>query len=147
MITLLGRLASEAEAMQIAICVLARGDVGRVDQLADRVRAQVEQSRARISRAAVLRALLLNGLELAEARGIAPVPIHGDALRLSYALDPIDLDRVERFRLAHWSTSTQPSLERLHGALVRLALPISETRKFARRVLAASTRPRGRART
>ncbi len=62
-----------------AICYLAHADLPRIERLAGRVRLQLQESPERVSQAAVLRALLLKGLERAEAAGFAPVAIEGDA--------------------------------------------------------------------
>jgi hypothetical protein len=121
-----------------AICYLARADVPRIERLAVRVRLQLQESPERVSQAAVLRALLLKGLDLAEAAGLALAAIEGDASRLEYLVRPIEFDRLELFRQAHWLPSKQPSLERLQGAFIRLALPLAETsQSFARGIVVA----------
>ncbi len=147
------RLASETTTAGIAcdargqgqtFCRLDRGEVARIDKLAAEVRMQLGASPHKVPRAAVLRALLLNGLDIAEARGIAPAPLQGFAVRVQYVLGAVELDRLARFRRARWSRSTEPPTEKLQGAIVRLALPSAETSEsFAREVFAALL-PRGK---
>jgi hypothetical protein len=137
-------IACDARGQGQTFCRLERGEVLRIDQLAGSVRAQLGETPHKVPRAAVLRALLLNGLDIAEARGIAPAPLHGLAVRVQYVLGAVELDRLARFRLARWSRSTAPPTEKLQGAIVRLALPGAETSEsFAREVFAALL-PRGR---
>jgi len=141
------RLASETTTAGIAcdargqgqtVCQLERGEVARIYKLAAEVRAQLGASPHKVPRAAVLRALLVTGLDIAEARGIAPAPLQGLTVRVQYVLGPVELDRLARFRGARWSRSTEPPPEKLQGALVRLALPSAETSEsFAREVFAA----------
>jgi hypothetical protein len=131
-------IACDARGQGQTFCRLDRGEVARIDKLAERVRAQLGASPHKISRAAVLRALLLNGLDIAEARGIAPAPFQGLAVRVQYVLGAVELDRLARFRRARWSRSTDPPTEKLQGAIVRLALPGAETSEsFASEVFAA----------
>lgn len=131
-------IACDARGQGQTFCRLDRGEVARIDLLAGRVRAQLGASPHKVPRAALLRALLLNGLDIAEARGLAPAPLHGLAVRVQYVLGAVELDRLARFRRARWSRSTEPPTEKLQGAIVRLALPGAETSEsFAREVFAA----------
>jgi hypothetical protein len=131
--------AAAPSALQTTICQVDRATSGRIDQLAKRLRAQLGVSAQRLPRAAMLRALIVRGLAGAEPEGILIAPTQPRFItRYELLLRPIEIDRVDRFRAARWSRSTQPPVERLLGALVRRAIPLAELdASFAREALAS----------
>jgi hypothetical protein len=131
-------IACDARGHGLTVCRVDRTDAARIDLLAQRVRTELRESPRGIPRAAMLRALLLLGLETAESRGLAPPPLGHFSVRLEYIITAQELDRLERFRSARWSLTVRPPAERLQGAIVRLALELAESREsFAREVLSA----------
>ena len=131
-------IACDARGQAITVCCVDRPDAARIDLLAQRVRAELGASPSRIPRAAVLRALLLVGLETAEPGGLALPHLGYFAVRYQYVVTAKELDRLERFRSARWSLVVRPPPERLQGALVRRGLEHAEYREhFAREVLSS----------
>lgn len=137
------KLTADARANGPTICQVDRAVAGRIDRLAKRLRAQLGVSVQLLPRAAMLRALLLRGLDTAEPQGLLiPSTPPRFATRYEFALTAIEIDRVERFRASRWSRSTHPPMERLLGALARRALPLAELDVgFAKEALASLLLP------
>jgi hypothetical protein len=109
---------------------MERAYVARLDALAARVRVQLGARAGRISREELLRALVLPGLDLAIEQVHAPMISEGFGVRLPYEVTPEELDRLEHYRRSVWSFgTTRPAREKAHGALVRLALLVAETKE------------------
>lgn len=131
-------LAVDARAPVMTACRVSQAVAQRIDQLAQKVRAELGESPNTIPRALVLRALLLLGLELAEPRGLAVPPLGAFTVRYDYRITAAELDRVERFRSARWLVTLRPMPQQLQGALVQLALEHAEMRaSFAHEVLSS----------
>jgi hypothetical protein len=144
--TLADGIARDARGYGRAICQVESEAAGRIDRLVKRMRSQLGVSASHLPRAAMLRALIVRGLEGAEPQGllISSTFKHARfAARFELVLTEIEIDRVDRFRAARWSRSTQPPVERLLGALVRRALPLAELEpSFAQEALTSRLPPR-----
>jgi hypothetical protein len=111
-------------------CRISRLYVTRLDALATRAREEIGARAGRVPRADLLRALILPGLDLAIQQVHAPAISEGFEVRLPYDLTPQELDRLEHYRRSVWSyAATRPAREKAHGALVRLALLVAETKE------------------
>ncbi len=131
-------LAVDARAPVMTACRVGQAVAQRVDRLAQKVRAELQESPTTIPRAVVLRALLLVGLDLAEPRGLAVPPLGKFTLRYDYRVSAADQDRLERFRASRWLVTRRPMPQQLQGALVQLGLEHAEMRaSFARAVLSS----------
>jgi hypothetical protein len=127
------------------ICQVECDVAGRIDRLVKRLRAQLGVSALWLPRAALLRALILRGLDSTEPQGLLISSTFKPrfAARFELILNEIEIDRVDRFRAARWSRSTQPPAERLLGALVRRALPLAELEpSFAQEALTSRLPPK-----
>lgn len=144
--TLRDGIARDACGYGRTVCQLESDSAGRIDRPVKRLRAQLGVSALHLPRAALLRALILRGLEGAEPQGLLISSNSRPsrfAARLELMLTEIEIDRVDRFRAARWSRSTQPAAERLLGALVRRALPLAELEPgFAQEALMSRLPPR-----
>lgn len=143
--TLKDGIARDAQGYERTICQVEREIAGRIDRLVKRLRAQLGVSVVHLPRAALLRALILRGLEGAEPQGLLISSSFKPrfAARFDLILTEIEIDRVDRFRAARWSRSTQPPVERLLGALVRRALPLAELEpSFAQEALTSRLPPK-----
>jgi hypothetical protein len=119
-------LLCDAFGRALAFCQVSREEARRIEQLWRQVRAQLQASAYEIPRAAVLRALLLNGLAPVEQRGFELAPLHSSPVRFEYLLTAPDLDHLERFHEERWPLARRPSLERVHGTIIGLALRRAE---------------------
>ena len=122
-------LLCDAFGRALAFCQVSREEAHRIDQLRTRVRAQLQASAHEIPRAAVLRALLLKGLAPVDPRGFELAPLHSSPVRFEYLLTAPDLELLERFHEQRWSLSRRPSLERVHGTIIGLALRRAEDKE------------------
>jgi hypothetical protein len=119
-------LLCDAFGRALAFCQVSREEARRIDQLWAQVRAQLQASAHEIPRAAVLRALLLKGLTPVDRQVFELAPLHSSPVRFEYLLTAPDLDHLERFHEQRWSLSRRPSLERIHGTIIGLALRRAE---------------------
>lgn len=123
-------IAEFAQGRLRVFCRIGRLYVTRLDALATRAREQIGARAGRVPREDLLRALILPGLDLAIQQAHAPAISEGFEVRLAYELTPEELDRLEHYRRSVWSFgATRPAREKAHGALVRLALLVAETRE------------------
>ncbi len=123
-------------------CWLSRDDVRRLDALLHKVRSRNGKSTGRIHPAALFYALLLSGLERAESKAQTLDVSKENGERCVYSLTLDDVERLKRLRQSLWpARKGRPFLERLHVALIRLALQAAETNKsFARKLTARALR-------
>ncbi len=127
----------------LAFCQVSREEARRIDQLWIEVRTQLQASAYEIPRAAVMRALLLKGLVPIDRRKYELAPLHSSPVRFEYLLTAPDLEHLERFHEQRWSLSRRPSLERVHGTIIGLALRRAEGKEG----FAAEVAPRRAARS
>jgi hypothetical protein len=119
-------LLCDAFGRALAFCQVSREEARRIDQLWIEVRTQLQASAYEIPRAAVLRALLVKGLVPVDRRGFELAPLHSSPVRFEYLLTAPDLEHLERFHGQRGSLSRRPSLERVHGTIIGLALGRAE---------------------
>ncbi len=122
-------LLCDAFGRALAFCQVSRDEARRIDQLWVQVRAQLQASPHEISRAAVLRALLLKGIAPVELRGFELAPLHSSPVRFEYLLTALDLEQLERFHEERWPLARRPSLERVHGTIIGLSLRRAEEKE------------------
>jgi hypothetical protein len=112
----------------------------RIKRLALRVRRSAG-ARRDVPRAALLRALVNQGLDLAETREITGDPQAPERLSIvDYRIASADLERLHRLqkRLEHrWPYNPKPALSSLQQALIRMALSEAETQASFPRFLGA----------
>ncbi len=120
-------LLCDAFGRALAFCQVSCEEARRINQLWVQVRAQLQASAHEIPRAAVLRALLLKGLVPVDLRGFELAPLYSSPVRFEYLLTAPDLEQLEIFHKQRWSLSRRPSLERVHGTIIGLALRRAES--------------------
>jgi hypothetical protein len=135
---------------KVTCCRVTATDLLRIKRLAMRVRRGVG-ARRDIPRAALLRALVNQGLYLAETREIKGDPRTIERLLIiDYRIANADLNRLYRLQKRledRWPCSPKPTLSRLQQALIKMALSEAEIQasfpRFLRAVLTTLSLKRG----
>jgi hypothetical protein len=136
--------------MHKVTCRLSVIDLQRINRLAVRARLGAG-ARREIPRAALLRALVNQGLDLTETRAITGDPRTLERLSVvDYRISHADLTRLHYLQKQlkdRWPCSPKPALSSLQQALIRMALSEAETQasfpRFLRAVLTTLSVKRG----
>lgn len=135
---------------KVTCCRFSATDLHRIKRLALRVR-RGAGARRDIPRAALLRALVSQGLDLAETREITGDPHTIERLSIvDYRIAITDLDRLHRLQKRledRCPCSPKPALSSIQQAIIRMAISEAETQasfpRFLRAVLATLSLTRG----